>query len=514
MDETNQTQKEVGRKYRDNLGYFKYAGFLHREKFYLSILAVLVGVYGIIRLELSRSDKVYNPAPLSISHANLEGNCAACHTLAARNIFHPMLPAGGNDSSVALPVAFSSTMAINESCQKCHQGMDLHQPTSQTMQLRAFHSELHVVAATGCFDCHQEHLGRINMRLPGDSACAACHDDAAKMAANFTRISLGGTTSRLAFDGMTPDGVLHFIPPERKGPLPLFTAFERGHPPFEYEQPGLKDPDVLTFSHRQHLTLPGTKLECADCHKPAADGMYYQRVTYEAACERCHTLQFDPANPQLMIPHGDVARLRTFLHSLTYQYSQLDQQMATAQNRVASPDEQRAYAFQQIFALMQRAHVQSPADLEHEILFTGDPYKDRPPTMQRPFFSGCAYCHQVTQPAGGGDPIVTPPQTADRWLAHGAFTHAKHTFMSCVQCHAANESREASDIIMPPQVSCIACHRTNGTAPSNCLACHSFHSPQSVVKTVKALWDFPKSADCPVTGQMSGFLVSERKPNE
>jgi hypothetical protein len=514
MDESNQTQKEVGRKYRDNLGYFKRAGFLQRQKFYLSILAVLLGVYGIIRLEISRSDKVYNPAPLSIQHANLEGNCAACHTLAARNLLHSMQAADGDDNSPAQPVAFSSSLAINESCEKCHQGMDLHQPTMQTMQLRAFHSELHVVAATGCFDCHQEHLGRIDLKLPGDSACAACHNDASKMAASFTRIALGGTTSRVAFDGITPDGVIHFIPPERKGPLPLFTAFERGHPAFEYEQAGLKDPDVITFSHRQHLTLAGTKLECVDCHKPAADGIYYQRVTYEAACQRCHTLQFDPANPQLTLPHGDVARLRTFLHSLTYQYSALDQQMAAVQGKVASPDEQRAFAVQQLYALMQRAHVQSPADLEQEIIFTGDPYKDHPPTMQRPFFSGCAYCHQVTQPAGGGDPIVTPPQMADRWLAHGAFTHAKHTSMSCVQCHAASESRLASDIIMPPQVSCISCHRANGMAPSNCLACHSFHSPQSVVKTVKALWNFPQSADCPATGQMSGFLVSERRPNE
>ena len=185
MDETNQPQKDVGQKYRDNLGYFKTPGFLHREKFFLSILAVIIGVYGIIRLELSRSDKVYNPAPLSVSHANLEGNCVACHTLAARNIFHPMQSTGSEDTSPALPVAFSSSLAINESCQKCHQGMDLHQPTGETMQLRAFHTELHVVAATGCFNCHQEHLGRIDMRLPGDSACAACHDDATKMAASF-----------------------------------------------------------------------------------------------------------------------------------------------------------------------------------------------------------------------------------------------------------------------------------------------------------------------------------------
>jgi mono/diheme cytochrome c family protein len=335
------------------------------------------------------------------------------------------------------------------------------------------------------------------------------------MAASFTRVALSGTTSSVAFDGVTSDGVIHFIPPERKQPLPLFAAFERGHPPFEYERPGLKDPDVLTFSHHQHLALQGVKLGCADCHKPAADGIFYQRVTYEAACERCHTLQFDPANPQLTIPHGDVARLRSFLHSLPYQYEELDRKMEAAQNKSAPPEEQKAFADQQIVALLGRAHIQSPGDLEQEILFTADPYKDRPPTGQRPFFSGCAYCHQVSQPAGGGDPVVTPPLMADRWLAHGAFTHAKHVFMSCEQCHNATDSRQASDIIMPSQASCISCHHTDGAAPSNCLACHTFHSPQTVVSAIKAKWPLPQTAaDCPAMGRMSSFLISEQRPKE
>jgi hypothetical protein len=85
MDERKQGQKEVGRKYRDNLGYFKKAPFLAREKTYLCMLAVLLGLYGIFLLETTHRDKVYNPAPLSVSHASLEGNCAACHTNAARD---------------------------------------------------------------------------------------------------------------------------------------------------------------------------------------------------------------------------------------------------------------------------------------------------------------------------------------------------------------------------------------------------------------------------------------------
>lgn len=505
MEENHQSQKEVGQKYRQNLGYFKKPSFVAREKFYLSALVLLLGIYVIIRLELTRADKIYNPAPLSTQHAYLEGNCAACHSLAARNIFRSMQSGG--------PMAFASTLSINESCQKCHADMNMHQPTAQTLALKAFHSELHVVAANGCFNCHQEHLGRIDLKLPGDSACAACHNDAGQMSADVIRVALSGSApSRQAFDGVTSDGVIHFIPPQRTQPLPLFTSFEHGHPPFEYEQPGLKDPDYLTFSHRQHL-VPSMKLTCADCHKPSADGIYYQRITYQGSCQRCHALQLDPDNPELLMPHGDVGRLRSFLHSLVYQYSALDQKRQAAQNRGVSPEEQKAFAVKQIFALMQRAHVQNPADLEKEILFTANPYKDRPPTAERPFFSGCAYCHQVTQPAGGGDPVITPPRTPDRWLAHGAFTHAKHTFMSCVACHDADKSRNATDILMPPKESCTSCHRTQGIAPSNCLACHSFHSPQSVVKAVKVQWNLPQMAACPATGKLSSFLISKQHPH-
>jgi hypothetical protein len=196
------------------------------------------------------------------------------------------------------------------------------------------------------------------------------------------------------------------------------------------------------------------------------------------------------------------------LHSLAFQYEQLDERMAAAQNREASPEEKQAFAYQQVVALQQRARVQTPDDLEAEILFTADPYKDSPPTAERPYFSGCAYCHEVSQPAGAALPVVTRPQMVERWLAHGAFTHAPHSFMKCEQCHKAENSSAVTDILVPPQATCVACHHTQGSAPSNCLACHSFHSPQTVVNAVKATWGLPQIAGCPATAPMSRFLGS------
>jgi predicted CXXCH cytochrome family protein len=513
MDESRQTQKEVGRKYRDNLGYFKRAPFLAREKWWLCVLAVLLGIYGIVLLEKTHRDNVYNPAPLSISHAPLEGDCAACHTSAIRANFQE-----GTAVHAWKPVVFGGSASINHACESCHQGMELHQPTAETLALSKFHSTLHLVAGTDCFECHQEHLGRIALRLPGDSACAACHNDAAKMA-DFNVLPLTGTASRVAMHGITQDGVVHFIPPERHGPMPLFASFERGHPPFEYEAAGLKDPDPLKFSHHQHLHLSGEgmKLGCADCHKAGADGVYYGQVTYAEACQRCHMLQLDPAHPDLVLPHGDVAGLRTFLHSLVYQYERLDAQAGTVEGRPVQIEQERPLALQQAGALLARAKVTDAEGLEHEILFTADPYKDHPITGQRPFFPGCAYCHDVTGSGAGEQPVIPPPQMAERWLAHGAFTHAPHVGLAalkdCTYCHRADASNSATDIMMPSQASCIMCHSSQGTAPSNCLACHSFHSPQTVVDIVKPMLQkagAPPLADCPaVGGGLSRFLVSD-----
>jgi predicted CXXCH cytochrome family protein len=342
--------------------------------------------------------------------------------------------------------------------------------------------------------------------------------------ANLLALPLSGTTPRVAFHGITPDGVVHFIPPERKGPLPLFASFERGHPPFEYEAPGLKEPDALNFSHHQHLHLAGAgmKLSCVDCHNAGADGVFYGQVTYAQACQRCHALQLDPAHPEMVLPHGDVAGLKTFLHSLVFQYEQIDSRADGAQGRTVSVEQERTPALQQASALLARAKVMDVESLEHEILFTSDPYKDHPITGQRPFFPGCAYCHEVTVDSSGGDPIVTRPEMADRWLAHGAFTHAPHVGLpvlkDCSYCHRADASNSATDIIMPSQASCVMCHNSQGTAASNCLACHNFHSPQTVVNLVtprlrKA--GAPPLADCPaMDGGLSRFLVSNAHAKE
>ena len=91
-------------------------------------------------------------------------------------------------------------------------------------------------------------------------------------------------------------------------------------------------------------------------------------------------------------------------------------------------------------------------------------------------FAGCATCHEVTA-RGTAVPLITPPVMPDRWMNHAKFNHAKHTAMACADCHAAAKSQLTSDIIMPSQHSCTACHSPRGGVSDSCTTCHTYHNP-------------------------------------
>src|SRR5205823_781408 len=82
-----------------------------------------------------------------------------------------------------------------------------------------------------------------------------------------------------------------------------------------------RDPDVLRFNHQRHFAsdippLNGQKLDCNYRHRPQPAGRFYQRISFAANCQACHSLQFDWRNPEMRIPHGNVDLVRTFLRSL------------------------------------------------------------------------------------------------------------------------------------------------------------------------------------------------------
>ena len=94
----------------------------------------------------------------------------------------------------------------------------------------------------------------------------------------------------------------------------------------------------------------------------------------------------------------------------------------------------------------------------------------------------CTECHLPTRgPTGQAN--LMPVNFPDRFLTSGYFSHAAHTKQKCTDCHAAETSKLASDLLMPDLKSCRTCHlgaaavKTAKIVPSDCAMCHAYHVP-------------------------------------
>jgi hypothetical protein len=83
-------------------------------------------------------------------------------------------------------------------------------------------------------------------------------------------------------------------------------------------------------------------------------------VNFEDNCRVCHSLQFDPATPQLALPHGSAEYVSAFLRSLPKQYADL----ATKENQT----DENGFVQQKLAAL--RAQFGSGEELERRVFFS------------------------------------------------------------------------------------------------------------------------------------------------
>ena len=266
-------------------------------------------------------------------------------------------------------------------------------------------------------------------------------------------------------------------------PTPIIHHFADDHPQFRFVTEKLRDLDTLKFNHALHLTdatipkLPGgEKLDCTFCHQPDAAGAFMKPVAFEKNCRVCHSLQFDPETPQLMLPHGSAEFVSAFLRSLPKQYLDL----ATRENLTDA----NGFVEKKLAGL--RSQFGSGEDLERRIFFSTATVG---PEAQigslsggtRAVFPGCAYCHEV-KTAASGSPQITKPVMPERWLAQAKFNHAKHAGITCAQCHNAAHSKDTADIILPPKETCVICHSPCGGVADSCAECHTYHQPQIVAR--------------------------------
>jgi c(7)-type cytochrome triheme protein len=94
----------------------------------------------------------------------------------------------------------------------------------------------------------------------------------------------------------------------------------------------------------------------------------------------------------------------------------------------------------------------------------------------------CTECHLPTRGATGQADLM-PVNFPERFLTSGFFSHAAHSKQKCSDCHAADTSKVASDLLMPDLKSCRDCHlgatavKTAKIVPSDCAMCHAYHVP-------------------------------------
>lgn len=463
-----------------------------RGRLTLATIAVTIGLLVLLSTGRWRWSFI-SPGPVSNPHqsgafdllaaTNFDAvGCAGCH-IAAKGGLGQWLDSAFNVKpgpfawgDMARDTPNHHTFMDENRCLKCHVHHDRHLTTTD------------FVAAHSCSDCHREHRGN-QLASPSDDTCATCHNNGPRI----TQFALDFNTSASANNSMNSQpqvaaGLVAFITPRpTAGRTNLFAHFWDGHPDFGVHRAGIPDGNTLKFNHRMHLGETvrlhdrtqgkSRALNCSDCHRPDATGAYMSRIRFDQHCKSCHSLQFDPVNPEVHLPHGDVSAVRatvSSLASLQVQYAELARRKGITERAGIEK-----FVRDSSEAVKKLLGTNGGDELVEKILFIGDPRErmqpsDRADGEKRGFYAGCAYCHEV-----GRDPqyeaVITRPMIPDRWLLGGRFTHAKHTQVSCVACHSTvPQSSRSADINLPHQVSCAACH-SPGNAAANCATCHSYH---------------------------------------
>ena len=389
-------------------------------------LGLLIPLSGAVRKDGSEklrslhlpSDRAWLSGPLHVSHAGLNDRCEACHE-------KPFV------------------RVRSEACLTCH-ATNIHTHVS-TVASRPVAME-----RLACTSCHAEHEEPARLIQTDQRLCASCHGGAA--------VSNAVTHRTLRA-----------------------TDFLLDHPDFADVETDAHAESLqagLHFAHDVHLAAKGVKapdgtvvMKCADCHQPEAGGHRMQPIRMERHCASCHRLDFDPADPDRTVPHGDPKRV---MASLVEYYSA--RYLANAPDRFASARPGRAVELPAI----------APSRSEQERLLALA--RTRATSVARDLFERrvCSECHDVRREEGAEGPTwtVAKVSTVNTWMPNARFDHSKHgtALTPCETCHDASHSKQAADVLMPAIKTCRTCHggeeNHSASSPliaSTCTSCHAFH---------------------------------------
>ena len=386
-------------------------------------------------------DSAWSSGELSLKHHSLENNCESCHV-----------------------AAFESVQ--DETCLSCHKDIGDHAkkprlakgmpPLSEGDALQwkiaeGFGKE----GPLGCVACHSEHEGPVRTQAGSEAFCSDCHKDLK------TRLTDTQLTAAHDFGKTHPQ----FRPV-------YFASFGAAKPVRAAAGSTPVERSGLVLPHDVHMNPRGgaarmavslaqyrSPLECKDCHAATADKVSFKPVEMEQACEACHSLVSGrtPGGALSKLRHGSVKNLAEDLARIS-----------TGPRPRLAPGRQRpgqlssASPYHADFGRPVRAYI----GISNALSVGGV----------------CTECHLPTRgPTGQAD--LMPVNFPDRFLTSGYFSHAAHTKQKCTDCHAAETSKLASDLLMPDLKSCRTCHlgatavKTAKIVPSDCAMCHAYHVP-------------------------------------
>lgn len=415
------------RAQRIDLYYFTRSHGMRRWRILLSIALPVAAVLWIGGAAAAGSRKPYSPGPVSRSHAFAEQRCDVCHrTVAAAHADKSAAELANN------PGPFFRRHASDGACLTCHDA-----PPHAVNQ----------TTPPACSACHLDHQGRVDLARVDDRFCVECHGDLR-------------TT--------------HGDPKVAKS----IAGFPSEHPEFAAVKPGARDPGRVTFRHAAHLkdTLRGPngpeKLACGTCHtpdvvrtpaakKPASTGLMVP-ISYQQQCARCHPLFFDERIDR-QAPHDTPDKVRGFVQQALSDYIH--------QN---PGDMSKSDADARRVPLNFPRPVEPPARTSQEWVSRRTAFDERILWNKT-----CAECHESesagASPGSSGLPAYAKTNITKQWMPRATFDHAPHLMVKCDNCHPAEGSTKASDVLLPTQAVCATCHAPSKGAESRCFECHRYH---------------------------------------
>jgi predicted CXXCH cytochrome family protein len=435
LDKTEQSAEKEKNAKPTRLGQ---TGLRKRGPSWIAFLAILVfglflpmighfvpGFGELLRHTPLPSTESWNPGTLDASHHFFGADCVKCHQ-------HAFLTVRDN------------------ACMACHANTPAHADPAKF--------NLPQLGDAQCRSCHQDHQGVRGLIRRDQRLCADCHADLKSRTKNAS-----------AFEDVRDFGNAH---PEFKIDLPAWDASGNFAPKRVTFAPELQENSGLKFNHLKHLKPDGLNapkghrvLQCANCHIPEAGGAKMRPVNFEAMCHDCHSLGFDPLAPDREAPHGKVNEV---IYTLNEYYA-----------RVAL---EGGYLDAKSPAIVQeRRRPGSPPLSQQQQQEALAWARDQSKTVTESLFTGraCTTCHKVTPPHDPNDTWhIAPVRVSGVWYADAKFTHAKHSTVTCDDCHAARKSERASDLLIPGIANCRGCHAgayAKDKVATTCIACHDYH---------------------------------------